>query len=181
MKACGLISRQKVAPEMGCDIHLHIETRRKKRANDELIWFPFGGEFRLWRNYDLFGRLAGVRSATPALVKARGIPDDLAYTAAGTYWIHVGDDDSWEGGNRSVSLDRAQQWGTATKRDKDGNIKYVADPDCHTPTWLTPEEFREALGDTPAEWIADYHAVLAAAGMLSFLGHDVRLVIWFDN
>ena len=59
---------------MGCDIHLYIEYQ-KKGIND---WKIFGDEFRLPRDYDMFGILARVRNKTKYSFKPKGIPTDFS-------------------------------------------------------------------------------------------------------
>ena len=84
---------------MGCDIHLYIEYREKERANHPnpscRQWRSLGGQFMLWRAYELFAAIAGVRAARDFQIKhqPRGLPDDLGYhsdsdAAAGTHGSH---------------------------------------------------------------------------------------------
>jgi hypothetical protein len=75
---------------MGCDIHLHVEIKKKEHewqmATKELTLHDWREKAVLdqpWysdRNYALFGILAGVRSNDiEPIAQPRGIPDDVSY------------------------------------------------------------------------------------------------------
>ncbi len=61
---------------MGCDIHAMIEVRTDKG------WEARGGELDIWRNYDLFAILAGVRNRggrdLNKISEPRGVPTDAS-------------------------------------------------------------------------------------------------------
>lgn len=62
---------------MGCDIHAYVEYRPAGRSD----WLSFGGQFVLYRNYDIFGHIAAVRRGDiKPVVPPRGIPDDLGFS-----------------------------------------------------------------------------------------------------
>lgn len=65
---------------MGCDIHAHVE----QRWNDQSMWFSCA-EFRPFRNYDLFGVLAGVRGDQKPIIEPRGLPDGLSVIVRNRY------------------------------------------------------------------------------------------------
>lgn len=158
---------------MGCDIHCYVEFKGK---GDER-WRPFGGRINPGRYYRLFGRLAGVRGGT-ALVPPRGYPDDAAYNADGDHWLFIHD----AGGDNCVTPSRAIEYvgsyGSRYKLDSDGKAAWVSDPDWHSHTWLTPDEFAAALLPDAQP---TYRALLAAMRSLEGEGYAVRIVIWFDN
>lgn len=58
---------------MGADIHFVVEIKVFTDSNWEFI-ATFGGE----RNYELFGKLAGVRSLEKPFYERRGLPFDIA-------------------------------------------------------------------------------------------------------
>lgn len=62
---------------MGCDIHVAIESRYKD-ANISARWECEWLDAHVWRNYDLFGAMAGVRREDPAHIPPRGIPADCS-------------------------------------------------------------------------------------------------------
>src|SRR5262249_32737913 len=64
---------------MGCDIHAYIETTPTTAKTDKPAWVNFAREFRLDRNYGMFGFLAGVRIPHTPIVPLRGRPTDAAF------------------------------------------------------------------------------------------------------
>lgn len=54
---------------MGCDIHLHIEVKINGK------WEHYSAPY-VNRWYDLFGKMAGVRSDEEPIAEPRGLPDD---------------------------------------------------------------------------------------------------------
>lgn len=57
---------------MGCDIHVHVELKI------DGVWEHYSSPY-VWRNYGLFGLLAGVRGYGDfdPIVAPRGLPDDI--------------------------------------------------------------------------------------------------------
>lgn len=175
---------------MGCDIHAFIEYHH---GNGN--WWPFGSEFRLTRDYNMFSLLAGVRKANEYynLFSAKGLPDNISHEASDHYWTKISE--NGDGESNSVSLTVAQRWvdtgQSKLQRDYSGEAMAVSSPDFHSHSWLTCEEFSEALdqyqirnrkhkiGNEFTE--AGYYAVEAAMKALLDRGCKVRLVFWFDN
>ena len=90
---------------MGTDIHTNIEVFNKKTDEWErksLYYKDDDGNFKeAWtvldyRNYDLFGKLAGVRTIEEPFVYPRGLPDNLSNETKELYddasWCH---DETW--------------------------------------------------------------------------------------
>jgi hypothetical protein len=90
---------------MGCDIHIHMETRESPNHpwedsagdfpcwGDEISEAPFD-----WRSYCMFSFLAGVRSnGGPCISKPRGIPTDASpeVQAEKERWDGDGHSHSW--------------------------------------------------------------------------------------
>jgi hypothetical protein len=72
---------------MGTDIHLYAEQRLQSGT-----WVPvFGQEAFIWRRYELFSRLAGVRERDGAMPisQPRGVPADVSDEIRG--WLDDGD------------------------------------------------------------------------------------------
>lgn len=170
---------------MGCDIHAYVEHR--ERDADSKTWWPFGGRINPGRNYDVFEKLAGVRGElSNAIVQPRGLPDDLSWESSDDYWRWI----SYKGEvSDCVSPEKAEQWHRygapykGTVGDGDDRPRYVGDPDAHTPSWVTVDEFAQALEAATRYGAAgvQYRALLAAMRVLRQDNRDVRLVFWFDN
>lgn len=162
---------------MGCDIHCYIEY--KKPDSDR--WYSFGRSINPGRWYTLFERLAGVRGEPEkAIVKPRGIPDDLAFFAEDDWWLFIVDDCSDEAPSGMCTRKQARDWhklGSRYKADREGFTTWVEHPDWHTPSWVTPDEWQEATKEANEE----YHAMLAAMRELERHGNSCRVVFWFDN
>jgi hypothetical protein len=67
---------------MGCDIHLFVEFR----LSEPRFVCLTEGEFRLPRNYAIFGALAGVRMDELPHIPPRGFPEDASGAAHRQYW-----------------------------------------------------------------------------------------------
>lgn len=63
---------------MGCDIHGFIEEKI------DGVWYTVD-QLPHWRNYDLFGHLAGVRSQLDQFIEPRGLPEDASVVARTRY------------------------------------------------------------------------------------------------
>lgn len=60
---------------MGCDIHAWIEERRDTREGKD--WWVARADLFIWRDYLMFGALAGVRVEDIEHIEPRGLPDNL--------------------------------------------------------------------------------------------------------
>lgn len=58
---------------MGCDIHAFIEERNDRKPE----WWVQRASLFIWRDYGMFGALAGVRVDDIEYVEPRGLPDKL--------------------------------------------------------------------------------------------------------
>jgi len=191
---------------MGCDIHLYMEY--KDPTNTAYTsWSNFGRSFYVGREYGLFGYLAGVRGSGPAVVPARGYPEDAGWDTNDDFYYRISDDDGYDGETRYVTLERAKSWGVPILYDKNGKPDRVQCPDNHTPSWLTWSEFTSALvlcelqhrnwlnnedpDSTPAikdlyardlkRFLLRYKAVAATMETFEKAGYITRIVFWFDN
>lgn len=184
---------------MGCDIHLFIEYATFHDTDEDNnpigpYWTNFGGEFHLSRNYSMFEILAGVRGRD-AMFWPRGLPTDrLGRRTRGAHAMVI--DYESDGGERHVTPRIAEQWVSLGSADylaqlwnngpHKGKPMYVTDPDAHTPSWLTADEFEQALNEYAVcnrdrDVGNDYRAVLAALRALEPGSIGTRVVFWFDN
>ncbi len=156
---------------MGCDIHCYIEY--KPAGSDH--WSDFGGCINPGRNYELFGKLAGVRREGPPIVEPRGLPEDASCAASSDAWIYVTETTSSEG---FCSREQAETWLGYGARYRDPDKRFVSNPDWHTHSWLTTDEYAsvvEGVGEP------EYEAILAAMRSFEEGGAKARIVFWFDN
>ena len=144
-----------------------------------------GSQFRLGRHYGVFASLAGVRNYGDEIkpVSApRGVPENLGYATKEDYLCYVCDDPSED--SHQTDREHAERW-VASGSSKWADERHVTDPDAHSASWLTPDEFEAAINcEIEGKLISDtedYQAVLAAMRSLESTGHEVRTVFWFDN
>lgn len=197
---------------MGCDIHLFVETSRKPKDDEKPWWRGFGGRMNPGRDYGMFAILAGVRNYHdhPVLIPPRGVPSDIGWQAQDEWWLRVMEDDSNDGDEeRTCSLMNAEAWVKSgfsipryeradyldNKTGEHGKLTHVSDPDAHTASWMTGEEFRHAVQrrvdaypiipedeKTHFNGIdAEYKAICSALETFEKEGRDTRVVFWFDN
>ncbi len=159
---------------MGCDIHAYIEYK----AKGQQYWHDFGGRINPGRDYFLFGRLAdGVRGDGPALVPARGMPKDAAWSARDDGFLFITEDGQ---GDKCCTVENARQWSPWTEWKIHD---YVAHPDWHSHSWATADEWEKAVEPclTGERVEYAYAAVLAAMRSFEANGYESRVVFWFDN
>jgi hypothetical protein len=165
---------------MGADIHTYIEYRKKLTdETDEHAknWRCFGGRINPGRNYWLFGLMAqGVSSNFKEGKPAKGLPKDIGYVAFDdlTLWISDNPENNEEG---STSLETAKEWessyGCKITNDSEGKPRWVENPDWHTHSWLTTQEFAEVLEMYKEKAKQDNIDQLAK--------HKEKLAIWKDE
>jgi hypothetical protein len=188
---------------MGCDIHGFIEARKDAAKQ----WRPIA-ELYLPRHYALFERLAGVRGrAEAAVVPERGLPQDVSFRTSGACTLSIVYSGQVSKDRPEISATEAAKWveekrsqyfgvvrkGTVTvtpndgpettmvfNADFEGFPSHITNPDFHSFTWLTSDEFDRALQQ--AEGVApEYIATSSAMKVLLHADRDVRIVLWFDN
>lgn len=163
---------------MSCDIHCYVE---HKKLGDDGYWLPFGGRINPGRNYEVFGRLvAGVRCDGPAVAPTRGFPDNAAWVSRHDNWHYVSADGDTSDG--AVTVADANRWVAGGSSRRVGhNDAYVTDPDWHSHSWVTPDEWEAAITGNRYPCDVEYRALLAAMRVLEGEGRSVRVVLWFDN
>jgi hypothetical protein len=172
---------------MGCDIHAFVEYRDPK--NDRATWQGFGQQFRLWRNYLMFGVLAGVRAyGMKPVITPRGVPKDVGYAVVEDYTYYIVEDKDYNDYmERNIAKTKAEKWvenGSAEWWDKEH--KRITSSDYHTGSWVTPKELEKCFynyrmeneGNAPSP---DYEAILTVMQFFESEGLEARLVFWFDN
>jgi hypothetical protein len=189
---------------LGSDIHLFIEYRDK--SAEQRRWWSFGGRISVGRDYRIFERLAGVRGELAnAIVPPRGFPADAAEEAKDEnfLWIDYSgkEENPWsptctpEDAAQWVNSGKSKYFGTTNKVAMAVDLKgekepelvnvqrpeRVSQPDCHTHSWLSLEEFESALHATGQPVPKTYAACVAAMRSLEKDGCEVRAVFWFDN
>lgn len=170
---------------MGCDTHMYIEYKRKENGGN--YWSSFGGRINPGRNYSMFGIISkGVRYDSDFSFEPKGLPEDMGYKASGDAYLLITDDGDGEG---ECTLENAESWskyGRKIIRTKDGTPIKIEHPDWHSHSWLTIDEFEQALtyynskGDIEYKEVK-YEAMLSAMKTFKEHGYDVRVVFWFDN
>lgn len=157
---------------MGCDIHCYIEY--KPTGYDR--WFSFGGRINPGRNYALFAKMAGVRNYDEVIPvsQPKGFPNDASSKADGDHWLYISDVEM-EG---CCTFEQAERFVQMGSRYQDKEKTFVSHPDWHSHSWLTPDEFEQAIFESSE---AQYRAILAAMRSFERDGHQSRLVFWFDN
>jgi hypothetical protein len=162
---------------MGCDIHAYTEYKRAGGGS----WQSLGRASMLDRNYKAFGQLAGVRSVGSPIFPVRGLPSELAWNSNSDWWLFITPDGDISEGY--ASPEKAASWvasGCSTyQQDRHGKDSFVSNPDWHTPSWLSGEEWRRAIDGL--EFGHEYRAVGAALSSLESEGFETRVVFWFDN
>ncbi len=168
---------------MGCDIHTMIEFKEEGRDK----WRSFGYDsVNLGRDYSMFSAMANVRNygdeITP--IEAKGFPQDASFSTvnANSFFVTENADDDSE----YVSRESAERWVTQGISDWVNDRKNrVTDPDAHTHSYLNAEEFALCIERVSkvVKYTIDPHYIIALEMLKKFneLGHESRIVFWFDN
>ena len=152
------------------------------KINGTSFWRSHGGQFSPGRNYIMFGHLANVRSEG-AIHEPKGLPEDLSFQTHDHAYLIITKDEC----DSCVTLAKAQEWHEKYGAEivyHDKLPTHVRNPDWHTPTWMTSEEYSAVLDkyfQTTGYRAAEYEAVLAAMQTLEKYDREVRVVFWFDN
>lgn len=169
---------------MGCDIHTFVEWTRSSEDDSKLYWWTFtsnGGS----RDYTMFGLLANVRGSG-CIYPPRGLPSDMGYEAK--HYFHKFVTDSPDDSGRYCSPGDAERWVAAGYSQwVDDEHRWVTDPDIHSCSWLTADEFAVVLStymtdhSGPHHYSPEWDVMLAAMRKFEELGCRARLVFGFDN
>jgi hypothetical protein len=135
---------------MGCDIHTFIEYSTFTDKNGEAYWQCMGGRYNPGRDYTMFGIMAGVRDDSEQMFEPRGLPDGkLSYQVEDYVRMRIADEGS-EPSDDEVTLEQARSWttghyGETITNDAQGKPRWVTNPDLHSHSWLTLDEYRQVL------------------------------------
>lgn len=159
---------------MGCDIHLFIEHRKK--GTERWASFTYNA-VNPGRNYQIFGRLAGVRWPEEPHIEPRGRPSDASWCEDMSYWLFICEESG--NGERYVKAEEAARWVLqGISEYKSDEKQYVSDPDQHTHSWLTLAEWKKAIGDLGD---VNWKACTAVGETYAKHDHEVRYSFHFDN
>lgn len=160
---------------MGTDIHTNIEVFNKKTSKWErktLYYKDDDGNFKeAWtvldnRDYELFGRLVGIRTTEKPFVCPRGLPDNLSDETKKIYgngsWYHSA---TWYDYCELCSYSQTER---AIVKYELYNVE--SDEYIMVDSWNVVELFIDAIDK-----------VLEAYGIYCPDPGDVRIVIWFDS
>lgn len=176
---------------MGCDIHLRLE--RKAKGQSKWQDCHILGYDRCWgdRIYGMFAALADVRNYNDIEhLPVRGIPNDATRNTLLAYGYAVVMDAEkhfdFQCGE-SQAKDWVEYCGYSEYLESDG-VKYVSDPDWHTPSWCTTSEMEDCINrifkNEDGGYKGDYSEWLALLGAMKGYeadGSECRAVFWFDN
>jgi len=143
---------------MGCDIHAHVEIK----INDQWNYYA---PVDMWRQYDVFAKMAGVRGTEDAISPPKGLPDDVSTLTR----MHV-DSYGFDGHSHSwLNFDEIMQ---LVGYFKHRNIKPWGCYFCSDGKYTLFDVYLFGNGiEGLREYPSDYPKAL----------QDVRLVFWFDN
>ena len=164
---------------MGCDIHVFMEYKSKTSDRPFMRGWP---RINPGRDYLLFGKLAGVRDSYHQMFEPRGLPADIGWQASHDAYLYIVEEKM--GAEDTCTLEDAKRWG-APIIEHNGKPWKTLHPDWHSHSWLTLDEFSQALekkveGQTYSH-DPEYFALVEAAKVLEKAGNEVRFVFWFDN
>lgn len=145
---------------MGCDIHLHVEIKIGGQ------WHHYSHP-RINRDYELFGKMAGVRGEEQPLAEPRGLPADATFTTAfcSGYDGSDGHSHSWLSSSEVATL--VAWW---EERAKQHDCNCLAD----SFEW---NRFGYLFGNS---WDGFAKRTREEGGYPEAL-EDFRFVFWFDN
>lgn len=134
---------------MGCDIHAHIEYYPESNGSSPVYTHTFATNLDLGRNYTLFSLMAGVRGLCLPVTYPKGLPTSppVGYVVSYNYYSFVVEDlESVAGLKEAAHKNFQNSVITREKADElvsKGTPYYnqektlIANPDYHTPSWLT--------------------------------------------
>lgn len=176
---------------MGCDIHLRLE--RKAKGQSKWQECHILGYDRCWGNriYGMFAALANVRNYNNIeYLPPRGIPKDATRSTLLAYGYEVVKDTE-KHYDFQCGESQAKNWAEDcyfSKYLESDGVKYVSDPDWHTPSWCTTAEMEDCINrifkNEDGGYEGDYTEWLALLGAMKGYeadGGECRAVFWFDN
>jgi hypothetical protein len=138
---------------MGCDIHAYIEYHHDDKWNTH-------SQQGIYRNYWLFGLMAGVRDYGKVLFTDRGIPSETSLTKEIKEWNGDGHSHSW------LNI---------------GELKIVQEKLYERHIHHTYIEMKEYLKVGKPKYNEDLNRIIKVMKRLESDGKKTRLTFWFDN
>jgi len=190
---------------MGCDIHMYVEYAYKQKIpldGDEtpiklerVHWHSLCDRMNPGRDYTMFSLLSdGVRGSYELSFPAKGLPpkDELGWSANGDAFLYICDkEDKNDIEDNECTLENALRWTQGGHRniynDANGNPRWVDHPDWHSHSWLTTEEYAQALDNyyEVSIWGGEvglvYSVILSMMRSIEERGATARIIFWFDN
>ena len=164
-----------------------------KQVITKIKWKSFSADnLLLERDYDMFSILAEVRGNIPFSFKSKGkIPlDDLSHWLVDKRTILIGKEIEDFETKGYCTLKTAKEWNKKYNcriHQLNWKIKNwrVDSPDYHSDSWLTFQEYEQALQYYKDYMFASipisYLSVYMAMKVFYEAEYEPRLVIWFDN
>jgi hypothetical protein len=151
---------------MGCDIHAHVELRVAGK------WEHYATP-SIDRRYRLFGAMAGVRGEVPAIVKPKGVPDDMSVITR-LDWEKWGVDAHTPSWLNEEELDLLQKWLDAEKIKVDKKEEKYPCMFFDLEAGVLNRTYMFGNSLTAFKHYTDYEYIPKNCDA-------VRLVFWFDN
>ena len=173
---------------MGCDIHLFVETKRKDSKYEDWECSAFKGAFSEI-NYGMFGALNNVRNYCEYKpLPNRGLPENVGFNVFHRYYLLIVDKEE-DVCEITCSKKDAEDWVNRglSKIVELANTKYCSNPDYHSSSWCTVQEFESCVNQVfktkDNTFAGAYIEWLALLNYMKTLEkeYDVRAVFWFDN
>ncbi len=164
---------------MGCDIHAYIEygPSSVERELGTKQWVGFFGAIHLDRDYHLFAALSDTRNdgEIEPVCEPRGLPATLSSWVEAENTLLVSESEKNEPG--CTPKDRAEQWVEGgSSQWVDAKRSRITHPDWHSHSWVSAEEFEEAMRRAKCK----SPVARAALASMRELPNGV-LVFWYDN
>ena len=171
---------------MHCYIEYNPVSEEAVDNTSDYPWRSFGGHINPGRDYQMFEKLAGVRGRlSNAVHKPRGVPPQLGYAAQDDNTFFIIEDGEEKQENRYIYRSKAMEWVKSGSSVLTGHDNcWVTNPDWHSHSWLTLDEFREVVDFVVRDndYCLEYKAMVGAMEVLANGGrNNVRVVFWFDN
>lgn len=173
---------------MGTDIHCYIEYTHPtyKKSNGIFKWHGFGSGNFGSRCYPLFDALFALQRPGE-ICGDRNIPQDISNDTRKHYMLDISDDGISESDDdyyRRITFDQAISWIDPHSRievDENGFLNSISCPDYHSDSWLTADEFDQAIDSIESVIDPEYHAMVSICRTYEKFGYTARIVFWFDN
>lgn len=167
---------------MGCDIHVHLETKPKDETKNYHVkghWLNTGLDIHMPRNYYFFSLMWCESRGDGELFERRGMPKDACVTTNIKNWCFSDDSPihDWVKAGYSEYVDEEKT--------------RVTNPDWHNHSWLTLDELKQCCKAHLDKWwrnvehvdnyLLKWKALIAFMEIYEAADQYTRIVFWFDN